>query len=85
MENPTSFLFFLCISLVSVFVFALLFCEAQGQSNRLFFVSQSPIPPLLFVSFYGRRSMSFRKGRVSSLPHLNPKRFSSSNFWIGLG
>ena len=29
--------------------------------------------------------MSFRKCRVSSLPHLNPKRFSSSNFWIGLG
>ena len=33
----------------------------------------------------GKRIMSFRKLSVSSLPHLNPKRFSSSNFWIGLG
>ena len=53
MENPTFFLLFLCISLVSVFVFGLLVCEAQGQSRGRFFVSQSPIPPLLFVFLMG--------------------------------
>ena len=53
MENPTSFLLFLCISFVSVFAFGLLVCEAQGQSRGRFFVSQSPIPPLLFVFLMG--------------------------------